>query len=373
MNGKYTHKTFSNYDMVKQLGDSKKSIFLAGGTSEKIEVSEYNDLELFDLFNYYEDTKGNFNLRRAYQKKCISNQFLNIDNVLVTSGATAAIYMTLKTFVKNGESIGLFYPCWSLYSSICNQLDIKIKKCSLDVEKKLRFDVRDVEQIFNSNIKAILLANPSNPTGHFLEEDSIKKLIELSNKKNVLLIIDETYFGLSEKDDESFLDYVENLNNIIIIRSLSKYYRSPGIRIGFAITSVDKVNKLHETARNMYLGPSSLSQKIGLELIKRIDSNWHLEICKKNLEKLVALEKEMPNLKLIYPDIFFFCCFQIIDSKGMNISTEKIFENTKIILRDAEDFNLKGFQRINLCVDEETMDIIVNRIKIFKEDICIIK
>lgn len=90
-----TDSRYSDYSHVLSLSnDNASSIFLAGGTAENL-VGR-NSFESEKWINSYELTSGNVELKKKYIDNCTSSMNISIDEILVTNGATAALYMSLK-------------------------------------------------------------------------------------------------------------------------------------------------------------------------------------------------------------------------------------------------------------------------------------
>lgn len=226
----------------------------------------------------------------------------------------------------------------------------------------------DIDHLQHLELEVLLISSPSNPLGIVISESVMQELVCFSQKYSVALIVDETYIGLEINGDRSFLDIVKSKENLVIIRSMSKLFRAPGIRVGFVISNDQLIKRLHNVARNMYLVPSTLSQHVAIDLIDRGTKDWHLKGNLNNLEKLLEFSYKNTDLFIVKPDISFFCSFQIKKKNGSIFSCKEIHKITGLILRDTSDFGLNDYYRMNLCIPELEMDNVILRLQYLLEE-----
>ena len=166
---------------------------------------------------------------------------LNLTNqdILVTTGASEAILMTLIACCDPGDEILIPQPTYANYIGFCEVAGVTPVGITSTIEDG--FCIPPVDQ-FNQKIspktKAILLSNPSNPTGKMYSQREILALCELAIQNNLFLIVDEAYrdFIYTGEPFYSILEVVHAADNVIMIDSISKRYNACGARIGFLIS-----------------------------------------------------------------------------------------------------------------------------------------
>ena len=144
----------------------------------------------------------------------------NKERLIVLNGA-AQIYPILSEIIKDQEIL-IPYPSFGEYNRVFNVKDTYDDNCEFDeifIEDKIK------------NASNIVFVNPNNPTGTMLKTSWILKMID--NYPNKFFIVDESFIEFS--DENSIIDHLElsPRNNVIVIRSMSKTYGLPGIRLGF--------------------------------------------------------------------------------------------------------------------------------------------
>jgi L-threonine-O-3-phosphate decarboxylase len=88
--------------------------------------------------------------------------------------------------------------------------------------------------------KGIILNNPHNPTGRLFKRDEILPYL----KKFALVVVDEAFMDFLPPDEEqSLIDYVQDYPNLVILRSLTKFYSLPGLRLGYALAHPDRLQR----------------------------------------------------------------------------------------------------------------------------------
>ena len=100
----------------------------------------------------------------------------------------------------------------------------------------------------NNKVSLIILSNPNSPTGTILNTNQIKKILDKAKRNNIMVVIDEAYYGFSKETSKNF---VKRFENIFIVRSLSKAWGLAGLRLGYIISNKKNIEILN-TRRPMY-------------------------------------------------------------------------------------------------------------------------
>lgn len=153
--------------------------------------------------------------------------------MLVGNGAAELI----KVFLEQVKGkIGIVRPTFEEYP---NRLKIEQVEVYQAKAPNFAYSADDLINYFETkNITTLLLINPDNPTGNYIPYVDCLRLAEWSKKKNINLILDESFIDFSN-EHLTFLqnDVLEKFNNLIIIKSISKSYGVPGLRLGILATS----------------------------------------------------------------------------------------------------------------------------------------
>lgn len=115
--------------------------------------------------------------------------------------------------------------------------------------------------------KILLVASPNNPTGNTLTAEEMERLVEMVPEDTVILV-DEAYAAFVSTDSSYIKSLTEKHDNIVICRTLSKFYGLPGLRMGFGFVGKGKEMERFCKYANMYLGYDRLSEELAIAALK---------------------------------------------------------------------------------------------------------
>lgn len=161
------------------------------------------------------------------------------DEILVTSGASEAITFALSVVAGGGDEVLVFEPCYTNYLSFAAQADVKMVPITLKVEDGYHFgDIDRLRRCVTPKTRAILLCNPSNPTGTVYTESELEAVARVAVEHDLFVICDEVYreFVFDSGQVRSFTRFTDLAQRIIVVDSVSKRFNACGVRIGCLAT-----------------------------------------------------------------------------------------------------------------------------------------
>ena len=182
------------------------------------------------------------------------------------------------------------------------------------------------------SLSLLWLGNPNNPDGKIILRKDIENICE--NNPTTIIIIDEAYAELCS-GFESVNDLVNTYNNLIVVRSLTKAFAIPGIRLGYIVASTSIIEKLKAIKM-----PWSVN-KIAIEAGKFILDNYQKLLPDKNAVSTESkvLQNELNNiaqLEVIPSDCnYFLVKLEKSDAAGLK---QYLIENYGLLIRDASNF-----------------------------------
>ena len=192
------------------------------------------------LSQCYGDSMGLKSARVAIaeyaNKKGIKNVTEN--NVMITTGATEAISISLASLINPNDNILVPLPNYPVYQAYINFFDGKVNGYYMDEQNNWELDVDEIRKRVNEKTKAIVIINPNNPTGAVYSKKVLKQVLDVAAEHNLLVMSDEVYDRILFDDVEhhSMASLADDVP-IITFGSLSKNYLSPGWRIGWMVHS----------------------------------------------------------------------------------------------------------------------------------------
>ncbi len=188
----------------------------------------------------YSPSEGYLSLREKlvdYYKKF--NILVTPDDIIVTAGGSEAILLSFLACMNPGDEMITVEPGYANYISFAVTAGIKVKTVSSTIENGFALPSMEAfEEIITPRTRAILLCNPSNPTGYVYSPQELQKIKELVQKYDLYLFSDEVYreFVYTDEPYVSAMHLEGIEDNVILIDSVSKRYSEVGIRIGMIVT-----------------------------------------------------------------------------------------------------------------------------------------
>ncbi len=134
---------------------------------------------------------------------------------------------------KNKKRIFFNTPNYFIYEIFSDLFDYKKFKFEIDPEKPERINANYIINGLKKNKSTILiLVNPSSPIEKYWKQNEVIKILDFCKRKNIIVLLDEIYYGLGSK---TFKKLFKVYKNLIILRSLSKSFGLPGIRVAYSI------------------------------------------------------------------------------------------------------------------------------------------
>jgi threonine-phosphate decarboxylase len=166
---------------------------------------------------------------------------LNERQVLITNGGAEAIYLVAKHV--EGKRALIVQPTFSEYERACRHYHIETEDIFLDEDNNFSFPL---EQILNqlNNVHALFLCRPNNPTGTAVQEDSLRVVLDVALRTETIVVVDEAFADFAADPETPLTGWIARYPNLILLRSLTKMYTIPGVRIGYIIAGETVISSL---------------------------------------------------------------------------------------------------------------------------------
>jgi threonine-phosphate decarboxylase len=267
----------------------------------------------------------------------VSYESLNIGN-----GATELIYNFVRAFVRN--QVVIPYPTFCEYELASRKMGAKIKHVSL---KEWKLDVdRILEKTKNSD--AIFLCNPNNPTGLF-SYDLIEKLVKKIDR-SIKILIDESFieFVDERKHPRTFIEKINEFQNVVVLRSLTKSFGLAGLRLGYCVShpSIGKKISHNKITWNI----NGLAQMAGITALENLSHVRRArKIIKSEREFMYAsINNNLSSFSAIKSDVNFYL-IQLRNGHSKQIR-DLLLEKNGILVRDCSNFRGMNDKYIRVAV-----------------------
>ncbi len=193
--------------------------------------------------------------------------------VLLAYGGEEILKTAVHYFLMTGSNNTIMIPefSWWYYNRVAGECGGKTEMYPLhEMGDTFAYDVEEVIEYTNRiRPRMLLLASPNNPTGNSLTSDEIGRIMENIPSETIVLI-DEAYASFMCMDTSYIAPLVSKYSNLIISRTLSKFYGLPGLRMGFGFIGAGHEDYL--SYANKYLGYNRFSERVALAAL---DSDDH--------------------------------------------------------------------------------------------------
>ncbi len=242
-----------------------------------LEAVQNSNIEVLE----YSPSAGHLGLRQA-----IADYYARVgpkitsDHVLVTTGASEALNFVFNAILNPGDEIIVMEPFYANYLSFCLQNLGKIVPVTTRIEDNFALpEVAEFEKKITPRTRAIVVCNPSNPTGVTYSAETLEKLRGIVEQHDLFLIVDEVYreFVYTEPSPPSALELEGLDEHVIVIDSTSKRFSACGARVGCLVTRNEEVLKTTLKMAQARLSPPTFGQ-IGAEAVFGIKSDYYQQI-----------------------------------------------------------------------------------------------
>ncbi len=284
--------------------------------------------DLEDIGNYPD------NRYPGFRKAAAGSLHVEPDNIIPGNGSSELIRLFAEAVIEPGDRVIIPFPTFSEYEFQCRLFGAMID----------RVDYSDILNVKPDGAKAVFLCNPNNPTGRLIRHEEVLEIAEKCAASETFLFVDEAFIELSDPD-ESVAGFAASNDFVVVLRSLTKTYAVPGLRIGFAVASGDFANILNNIRIPWSL--NSAASAVGENLLKGHEGyiKRTLELVKKERQWLSSSLGAIRGLKPYPSDTNFI----LVDICDFFISSSELTHRMLrqgIIIRDCASFGLKDHIRV---------------------------
>jgi threonine-phosphate decarboxylase len=273
---------------------------------------------------------------------------VELENIIPANGSSELIRLIMQTILDNGDKVILPQPTFDEY-----ELSIKLSGA---IPENIKYEAvyRDPGAITDDMLnrsKSVIICNPNNPTGTLISVTDLKILAKRCQESETFLVIDEAFIELS--DPSSSMSTNVNTNPfLILIRSLTKIFTIPGIRIGYGIAHRDIASKMNDLRIPWSVG--SIPAAVGTWLL---ETNYNNPAFLEHSREQISIERDWltKQLGLIrgfdpVPSSTNFILINIRDF-GMDSSMiTRCMRHLGILIRDCNSFRRLGLDYIRVAV-----------------------
>lgn len=295
-----------------------------------------------DLISTYPDRKYT-QLRQKISKYTGAD----FESILVGNGSTELISLFI-TLIHPKKSL-IIGPTYSEYEREIFLTGGKAEYYPLKEELNFQLDINHLKTYLSDDIDLLVICNPNNPTGSFISQKELAVILDFCRSKNIYVMIDETYIEFVENMDEvTAVPLSKTYDNLIILRGISKFFSSPGLRFGYGICGNPELIKRMDEIKNPWTINILASFGAGIMLEDGEYIGATKALIHSERSKIYNTLKEWKNIKVYKPSANFVLFKLLRDDITSSMIFEKLIAK-HMIIRDASSFPFLDSRYMRFC------------------------
>ncbi len=313
---------------------------------------------------HYTHSLGDPELREAIAAKYLKEYKVRVspEQIIVTSGSSPAILLTLGVLCEVNDEIILSDPGYACYSNFIKFINAKPVTVPVFEEDGFQYRSEEIQKRITERTRAIMINSPMNPTGNLLSKEVMHQLTQF----NLPIISDEIYHGLVYGSRANSI--LEVSDNAFVLNGFSKLYAMTGLRLGYVIAPKEYVRAMQKMQQNLFICASSTAQRAGIEALKSAGNDveqMRLTYNKRRLYLISRLKQMGFNIKVEPTGAFYV----FVNCKHLSTDCYKlafhILEKAHVGVTPGIDFgeNGEGFIRFSYANSIENIEKGMDRLE----------
>jgi threonine-phosphate decarboxylase len=255
-------------------------------------------------------------------------------NIILGNGSIELIYM-ISGVVRSKFKAVIPVPSFTEYEKAA--LRVGGEPVFVQLPENFALETESIKKAITDDTKLLCICNPHSPSGTLYSRETILDLMKFCHKKGVILSVDENYIEFTGKaQDTTMAGYVKNYENLFVIRSVTKFYGMPGIRLGYGIAAEELVDMLQVDRQ-----PWSINSLAGVATLEAFKDTEFIE----NTKRVIAEERtkfakmlgEISGLH-VFPSETNFLLVKILNNKITSTALREEMAKEGILIRDCSTF-----------------------------------
>ncbi|MCL2796485.1 MAG: pyridoxal phosphate-dependent aminotransferase [Firmicutes bacterium] len=329
----------------------------------------------------YTPSAGTLDLRKAIAAKLLKDNGLSYEpnQIVVSNGAKHSLYNACLALVNPGDEVLIPAPYWLTYPELvllCGGVPMYMETSAAH-DFKITPD--ELKKAITAKTKAVILNNPSNPTGTVYTEAELKALAAVIEKAGIYVIADEIYEELVYDGLKmySIAAYSESLKkNTILVNGLSKAYAMTGWRVGYTASCKDLAEAMdnmqsHTTSNAnsiaQYASVAALSDPAGVAFIKELKATFT-----RRRDLAVKLLSDAAPLSFVRPQGAFYVMVGMENLVGKSYAgktiksaadfSELLVDHAHVVTIPCESFGAPMYIRLSYAIADSQIEKGIGRI-----------
>ena len=284
---------------------------------------------------------------------------VSVDKIVVGNGAAELIKSVMGTLQGN---VGFIRPTFEEYP---NRYDKLNEIVYIPNNNNFSYDANDLIQFYSDkDIKSLILINPDNPTGNYIKKASVLELLNWCKEKDITFILDESFVDFAEEEDSSFIneEYLNLYDKFIVVKSISKSYGVPGVRLGVLCTS--NINLINHIKKDVSIWNINSFGEFYLQIYEKYKKDYAVALKNIKHARKIFIDKlkDVKEFRVI-PGEANYVTIEVLEGTSKELCISMLEKN--IFIKDlTPKINWLNKQFIRVAIrDEVDNDLFVKAIK----------
>lgn len=324
--------------LSKDIGISTSEIIKLDGNENPYGCSPQvkHALSTYPYYHIYPDPD-----QRELRKALEGYAGVTADHIVAGSGSDELIDIILRLFIEPEDRVINCSPTFGMYpfsTEVCGGKVVNVPR-----DSSFAIDMAEVKNAINERTKIVFIASPNNPTGNTITQQEVMELVETG----MVVVIDEAYH---EFCGETMVPLVSHYDNLVVLRTFSKWAGIAGLRVGYGVFPPKLVSHLMKIKQPYNINIAA--QIAAIETLKDID--YQLRTIKAILEERERLLIRLAEVKYLEPlptkANFVLCHVQTVEAAKIHFELQQ----KGIFIRYFDTPRLKDYIRISVGKPEHT-------------------
>lgn len=268
-------------------------------------------------------------------------------NVVVGNGSTELISLMIQ--IKRPKKALILGPTYSEYEREVSIGGGTSLYFPLEEAEDFRLNTEALSSHLNESLDLLVICNPNNPTSSAIPLRQMRRILDTCKRYDIFVMVDETYVEFAEKyDDITSVPLTHYYNNLVILRGISKFFASPGLRLGYAVTgNQDLIHAINDKKNPWTI--NSLAEVAGRLLFTDRD---YIERTRKLVhDERIRITKALSHIEglKVYPPLANFILVRIMQD---TVDADTMFDaaiRQKMMIRNCSTFPFLDNSYFRFC------------------------
>ncbi len=277
---------------------------------------------------HYTSNYGIAELRNALAEKLARDNGITFNpdtEIVVTAGATEAVFMTIMGLLNPGDEILVPNPCWPSYAPCAFMAGVVPVPVPTSLEKGFVPRIDDITACLTAKTRMIIVNTPNNPTGAVYRADALSDIANLAIEKDLFVLSDEIYERIIYDGikHESIAGYPGMKERTVTVNGFSKAYSMTGWRLGYVAADRALIDSLVRIHQNTMACATTFAQWGGLAAISGPQDETEKMIAEFDRRRkfIFGAMEDLPGVRAVKPQGAFYL---FVDISELGRSAEEV-------------------------------------------------